>query len=106
MGRYYVYILQCADLSYYTGITNDIERRLLEHQSGYRKTAYTYDKRPVKLVFYEEFDDPVSAIAFEKQLKGWSRKKKEALIEQDWDKLKVLAECKNKTSYKNYRKVK
>jgi putative endonuclease len=103
LGRYYVYILKCSDSSYYTGITNDLERRMDEHQVGFYKTAYTYNRRPVELVFYEEFDNPISAIEFEKQVKGWSRKKKEALIEQNWDKLKELSECKNATSHRNYK---
>jgi putative endonuclease len=103
LGRYYVYILKCSDLSYYTGITNDLERRLNEHQSGFYRAAFTYERRPVELVFYEEFNDPRCAIEFEKQVKGWCRKKKEALISQNWDKLKELSECRNKSSHKYFR---
>ena len=103
---YFVYILNCSDNSYYTGVTNNLTRRLKEHQSGYNETAYTYDKRPVKMVFAEVFTNPKKAIAFEKQLKGWSRSKKEALIDKNWDKLKKLAECKNETSHLNYNKKK
>jgi putative endonuclease len=106
MRRYFVYMLYCSDHSYYTGITNDLERRLAEHQTGYLKTAYTYIRRPVELVFYEEFNDPMMAIEFEKQVKGWCRKKKEALIEQNWDKLKLLSECKNRTSHKYFKENK
>jgi putative endonuclease len=79
MKYYYVYILKCSDSSYYTGLTNNIERRFQEHQSGENSTSYTFKKRPVELVFCEEFLDVNQAISFEKQIKGWSRKKKEAI---------------------------
>jgi len=102
--RYYVYILRCSDSSYYTGITNNLEIRLNQHHSGYNKQAYTYKRRPVELVFHEEFQQVEQAIAFEKQLKGWTRKKKEALIKKEWKKLKDLAACKNETSFKNFKK--
>lgn len=59
----------------------------------------------MELVFYTDFPDPNQAIAFEKQVKGWSRKKKEAIIQGDWDRLKILAECKNESSHKNYKKL-
>lgn len=92
---YYVYILKCSDDSYYTGFTNNIERRLAEHQSGKNPDCYTYFKRPVELVFGEYFLNPNDAIAFEKQVKGWSRAKKKALIERNWDRIKVLSNNKN-----------
>lgn len=104
MGRYYVYILKCSDSSYYTGITNDIERRLQEHENGNNHDSYTFSRRPVKLVFYEEFDNPDLAIEYEKKIKGWTRKKKEALINENWNDLKKLSECRNKTSHKFYKK--
>ena len=104
MKKYFVYILECSDGSYYTGITNDIERRMAEHESGSNPNSYTFRRRPLKLVFYLDFPDPNQAIAFEKQVKGWSRKKKEAIINDNWDKLKTFAECKNETSHKNYKK--
>ena len=104
MNTYFVYILKCSDDSYYTGVTNDLDRRLYEHQSGYRQGSYTHDRRPVELVFFEVFYDIRQAIAFEKQVKGWTRKKKEALIERNWDKIKELAQCRNETSHKNYKK--
>ncbi len=88
---YTVYILKCADNAYYTGITNDIDRRLWEHQSGYDPKAYTFNRRPVELVFYEHFPDVNQAITFEKQIKGWRRVKKEALINQRWDLLPELS---------------
>ena len=101
--RYIVYIVKCSDGSYYTGITNNIERRINEHNTSIDETAYTFNKRPVVLVFYEAFKDVHQAIAFEKQVKGWTRKKKEALIENNWDKLKELSICKNSTSHFNWK---
>ena len=87
MRYYYVYIVKCSDSSYYTGITNDIERRLFEHNFGNSKDSYTFNKKPVNLVWLESFSDPTQAIMIEKKIKGWSRRKKEALINEDWDKL-------------------
>ena len=87
MKTYFVYILKCNDNSYYTGFTNNLERRVGEHQSGKKKDCYTFDKRPIELVWFESFNDVLNAIAIEKQIKGWSRRKKEALIQQDWDRL-------------------
>mgnify|MGYP005817565265 CR=1 FL=1 len=100
MYQYYVYILKCADDSYYTGITNDVARRFEEHQRGNHKDCYTFKKRPVNMEFYQEFNDVLQAIFYEKKLKGWSRAKKKALIEGDFDRLRVLAECRNSTHYK------
>ncbi len=101
MESYYVYIVKCRDNSYYTGVTNDIERRIAEHNSGVDKSSYTFSRKPVELMFAYEFNDINQAITFEKQLKGWSRRKKEAVINGDWDILKVLAECKNESHFKN-----
>ncbi|MFH0988131.1 MAG: GIY-YIG nuclease family protein, partial [Parcubacteria group bacterium] len=81
MKKYYVYIVECADESYYTGITNNHKRRLDEHNSGKDEKSYTFTRRPVKLVHLEEFKYVLDAIAREKQLKGWSRAKKKALID-------------------------
>ncbi|MBI5370818.1 MAG: GIY-YIG nuclease family protein [Sphingobacteriales bacterium] len=92
--NYYVYILKCSDGLYYTGVTNDIERRLWEHNSGFSKTSFTYKRRPVELVYLEHFDDINKAIPREKQLKGWSRKKKEAMIAENWELVKELAKKK------------
>ena len=97
MKQYYVYIVKCKDKSYYTGVTNNVERRLEEHNSGSNKFAYTYKKRPVELVWFETFTDINEAILMEKKIKGWSRRKKEALISEDWDKL--VEYSKNYTDY-------
>ena|ERR1700733_10813680 len=91
MKQYFVYILLCSDNSYYTGVTNDIDRRLYEHVSGLDPKSYTFKKRPVKLVFQESFNDINQAIAFEKQIKGWKRSKKEAIINGDWHLLPELS---------------
>jgi putative endonuclease len=87
---YYVYILECSDASFYTGVTNDLERRMKEHHQGLNLSCYTYQKRPLELVFKQEFTDVKQAIAFEKKLKGWRREKKIALINDDWENLKNI----------------
>ncbi len=89
--NYSVYILECSDGSYYTGVTNNLERRLWEHNTGFNNGCYTYTKRPVKLKYYETSKDIKQVILREKQLKGWSRKKKEALFREDWEEIKVLS---------------
>ncbi len=104
MKTFYVYILICVDNSYYTGRTNNIETRYSEHQEGFDPKSYTFKRRPVELVFVETYNNPKDAIAFEKQVKGWSRKKKEALIEGNWYKLKELSICKNSSNYKIHQK--
>ena len=98
----YVYIVKCNDGSYYTGVTNNVEKRLLEHNEGIHKESYTYSRRPVDVVFYELFTDYNLAIQWEKRIKKWSAKKKEALINSDWKKLIEEAKCKNETSHEIY----
>ena len=63
--------------------------------------AYTCSRRPVELVWYQDFTEPNQAIYFEKKIKKWSRAKKEAIINDDWDLLPLLSECKNETHSKN-----
>jgi len=89
--NYYVYIVECSDGAYYTGVTNNIERRLQEHNDGINQNCFTYLRRPVILRHYEHFTDIKQAIAREKQLKGWGRKKKEALFANNLEELKRLA---------------
>ncbi|TVZ60173.1 putative endonuclease [Flavobacteriaceae bacterium MAR_2010_105] len=91
MKIYYVYVLQCADNSYYTGITSNLTQRMTEHESGKHKDSYTYSRRPIQLVFYAEFTNVEIAISTEKQIKKWSRAKKEALIRGDFEALPNLA---------------
>jgi putative endonuclease len=99
MSSYFVYILRCSDQSLFTEVTTDLERSLAEHQLG-KRHAYSYKRRPVELVFACGFDDFDRACALEKKLRGWSRKKKEALINGDYDMLHTLAECRNATHYR------
>ena len=94
MKIYYVYILKCFDETYYTGFTSNLEGRFIEHQSGKHKDSYTYSRRPLHLVFYAEFTNPNMAIESEKQIKKWSKAKKEALINNEFDKLPNLAKKK------------
>ncbi len=94
MKTMYVYILECSDKSYYTGVTNNAEKRVEEHNIGIDRNSYTYTRRPVKLVFFEKFVNSLQAIQFEKQLKGWSRNKKEALINNQLDLLPELSKSK------------
>ncbi|HEY1979613.1 MAG TPA: GIY-YIG nuclease family protein [Xanthobacteraceae bacterium] len=91
MGAH-IYMLRCADGSYYVGSAtgDDLWKRMAEHETGaYR--GYTYSRRPVELVWAEQFDRITDAIAVERKIKGWTRAKKEALIKSDWDKLILLA---------------
>ena len=103
MKTYFVYILKCSDGSYYTGITNNLEKRFHEHQTGINNSCYTFRRRPVELVYSTMFYDVLQAISFEKQVKGWSRKKKEALIKENWNDLKKFSECQNNSHSKNYK---
>jgi putative endonuclease len=91
---FFVYILQCSDGSYYTGHTDNLEKRINEHSLGLITNCYTYNRRPIKLLFSQEFYTREEALSSERQIKGWSRKKKEALIDNDWEKLKELSKKK------------
>ena len=94
---FWVYILRCADDSYYTGHTDNLEKRLAEHQSGICD-GYTSARFPVTLVFSQEFSTRLEALICERQIKGWSRKKKEAMIRGDWAEVSRLARSKNKST--------
>ena len=100
MKIYYVYILLCSDGRTYTGITDNLARRLLEHNEGLNKESFTYSRRPVHLIFKQEFLEVLQAIYFEKKIKKWSAKKKLALAKGDFDLLQTLAECRNATHYR------
>ena len=97
MKTYFVYILKCSDGLTYTGITNNIERRLKEHQKGLNKNCFTFKRRPIKLIFQQDFNDVEQAIYFEKKIKKWSAKKKFALAKGEFDMLQILSECRNAT---------
>lgn len=101
MKTYYVYILKCSDSLTYTGITNNISRRFEEHQKGLNKNCFTYKRRPLKLIFQQEFNDVEQAIYFEKKIKNWSANKKFALAKGEFDLLQILSECRNAT-HSNY----
>ena len=89
--NYFVYMLRCADGSYYTGMTNDVEHRFHQHQSGIDPTCYTFSRRPLSLAYVCHFSNVLDAITHEKRLKGWGRKKKQALIMGALEKLPLLA---------------
>ena len=93
----YVYILKCSDNSYYTGITSNLSKRIVEHNTGRHKDSYTYSRRPLELVYYAEFTDINLAIRTEKQVKKWSRAKKEALINNQFEQLPNLSKKKFKS---------
>ncbi len=93
----FVYMLRCNDGKYYVGSTRgSLERRISEHDAG-TYGGFTKSRRPVELVYSQEFDRITDAIAAERQFKGWSRAKKEALIGGDYERLKVLA--RNRTEF-------
>ena len=86
----YMYILECADGSYYIGSTNNLEYRLCQHQNG-EGANHTKKRLPIRLVCFEEFERIDDAFYREKQVQGWSRKKKEALIKGFQEKLPELS---------------
>lgn len=88
----YLYILECSDGTYYTGSTKDIELRLQKHQVG-EGSLYTKRRRPVKLIYLEEFPRIDEAFYREKQVQGWSRKKKEALMQGRLEELRDLSKA-------------
>ncbi len=92
MSGCWFYILRCADGSYYTGTSrvDDLETRLSQHNQGYFG-GYTATRRPVTLAYSARFDHITDAIAYERQVKGWSRAKKEALIRGDFELLQGLS---------------
>ena len=83
-------MLRCADGSYYTGHTDNLDVRIAAHEAGLIP-GYTSTRRPVKCVWAEAFHSREEAIERERQVKGWSRAKKEALIAQEWDALPALS---------------
>jgi len=87
---FYTYLLRCHDSSFYAGHTEDLEARLAMHQSGVIQ-GYTHSRRPVQLVWYQTFPTRDEAFQAERQIKGWSRAKKEALIMRDWAQIEALA---------------
>ena len=99
MKFYYVYILLCSDDTYYTGMTNDLDRRLLQHKSGVKNFSYTSSRLPVELKWFLQCTNPAEAIKIEKKIKGWSHRKKKALIDKNWTDLVKFS--KNYAEYGN-----
>jgi putative endonuclease len=90
-GGAHVYMLRCSDGRYYVGSARlGLDRRLAEHNNG-TYGGYTSKRLPVVLVWADHFPDITDAIAVERQVKGWSRSKKEALIRGDYELLRLLA---------------
>lgn len=87
---FWVYILRCADGSFYTGHTDNLDLRIAQHQTG-EVAGYTASRLPVELVFGQECATREEALVAERQLKGWSRAKKEAMIRSDWGEVKRLS---------------
>ena len=94
---YYVYILRCSGGSYYTGHTDNLKSRIKSHQMGLI-AGYTAKRTPVTLEFAEDFPTRLDALERERQIKGWTRRKKEALIYRDWELLKELSKTRGSTS--------
>lgn len=97
---FYVYVILCNDESYYTGLTNDLMRRFEEHINGVYETCYTFKKRPLILKYYETIPFLKDAGERERQIKGWSKAKKNALIEGNFHKLQLLSQCNNLSHHK------
>ena len=93
-------MLRCSDKSIYTGFTSNLELRIEQHKLGKHPKSYTYTRRPIEFVYFQEFTEPNQAIAFEKKLKKWSRGKKEALIKEKYELIQAFSECRNATHYK------
>ena len=90
MGKFYVYFLLCSDDSYYVGSTHDLDERVDRHNQG-RGCRYTSQRLPVRLVYSEPHESEASAVRRERQIKRWSRKKKEALVQGDTERLRQLS---------------
>ncbi|MBC8377162.1 MAG: GIY-YIG nuclease family protein [FCB group bacterium] len=96
-----VYILECSDSLLYTGVTSNLENRLAQHHEG-NFPGYTHSRRPIKLLWNTDLMDIQDAIVLERQIKNWGHSKKRALIEENWDTLHLLAECKNQSHHNNF----
>ena len=96
----YVYILKCVEGSSYTGSTTNLEQRLAQHQNAYFK-GYTSSRLPVELVWWSEFSTEHEAFVCERQIKGWSRAKKTALIRGDWDAIHEIVRQEKKNREKH-----
>ena len=103
---YVVYILECSDGSYYTGSAADLSQRLWQHEQGVVPSSYTYSRRPVRLVWAsEECKNYSQALRWEKQIKGWSRAKKQALIRGDYEAVHEIVKSERKRKEEIKRKT-
>ena len=102
---YAVYILRCSDDTYYTGLTKDLDGRVLEHQIGAHPESYTFSCRPVKLEWSVVTESYQEAFQWEHRIKGWSRAKKEALIRGDIDGIHEIVKNERKQREQNKRKT-
>ncbi len=102
MEKFFVYMLNCVDDSYYIGITNNLKMRMEEHYNGFKEGSYTYKRLPVELVYSASFDYVLDAIAWEKRIKRWSRAKKEALINNDTNSLRKLSHSPNQPTLQRW----
>ncbi|GAC1357015.1 MAG: GIY-YIG nuclease family protein [Vulcanimicrobiaceae bacterium] len=91
MKRYYVYMLLCHDGRFYIGVTGDLELRPAQHKHGLDEKCFTFSRRPLQLVWSSDFKNVDDALRCEKQLKGWSRAKKAALVRGDWTQIQRLS---------------
>lgn len=92
MNSFFVYMLLCSDGSYYIGHTDNIEKRISEHEQGAYRCCYTKSRLPVNVVFVQRFTSRHEAFAAERKMKKWSRAKKEALSRSDWERVSELSQ--------------
>lgn len=102
---YAMYILKCSDGSHYTGLTKELDARIAEHQNGTRPDSYTFNRRPVELVWSEIVETYSEAFQWELQIKGWSRAKKEALIRGDNEGIHEIVKTERRKKDKAKRKL-
>lgn len=95
---FWAYLLHCADGSYYCGQTDNLEGRIGQHMQG-TIAGHTRNRRPVKLIWCQEFPSRIEALEAERRIKGWTRAKKEALIRGDWEALSLLARNRQNNGY-------
>ncbi len=95
---FWTYMLLCADDSYYVGHSEDLEYRLGQHHAGAFRTCYTFKRRPLQLVWSQEFPSRIEALEAERRIKGWRRAKKQALIAGDWAQIGRLARGKDRAA--------
>lgn len=101
---YAIYILKCSDGTYYTGLKKDLGARVREHQIGAHFDSYTFGRRPVELVWNEVVESYQEAFQWEHQIKGWSRRKKEALISGDIEGIHDIVKAERKRREQNKKK--